>query len=750
MNLFRAATRKRLQFALPALVSLLLYCANSAAQAQYQYPFQNPDLPAEQRIDNLLSLMTVQEKIDFLGNTLNLPRLGIHASGNVPSPPGSNLQFEGIHGLAVGGPAQWGRKSPGGAGEYGGTSTISTTQFPQAIGLGQTWDPALVRKAAAEEGLEARYIFQSFDRGGLIIRSPNADLARDPRWGRFEESYGEDPYLVGAMAVAFVKGLQGDDPHYLLSASLLKHFMANSNENGRLGSSSNFDARLMREYYSAPFRMGIEQGGAEAFMASYNAVNRVPMTSNPLLRSMVMMQWGFNGLIDTDRGALRNLVTLHHAYPDLDVAAAAAIHAGINQFLDDYASSVQRAFDKHLISEADIDQNLRGVFRVLIHLGLLDPQKVVPYSNIKSGDGPAPWDREDSKKTALQLTRESIVLLKNSDNLLPLDGTKLRSIAVLGSLADDVESDFYGGTPPFAITPLQGIRNRAGSSVQVRSSADPATAAQMAKESDVAVVLIGNNPTCGARFGVCDDPGEGKEGIDRKVIDLNPKQEHLVEDVYAANPRTIVVIVTSFPYTIGWEEEHVPAILEMSHSSEEQGAALADVLFGDYNPGGRLTATWPASFDQLPAMMDYNIRDGRTYMYVKSKPLYPFGFGLSYTHFQYTHIHVSNHQLSKNGSISVSTDVTNDGSRAGDEVVQMYVQHIGSKIERPQEELKRFERINLAPGETRKVEFHLPASDLAYWDEQNGQWVVEADQVKVLIGASSAGIRENERIKVRP
>jgi beta-glucosidase len=744
----RSRTASRLPFALLAVVLLFLYPTGPAAQAQYQYPFQNPSLPVEQRIDNLLSLMTTHEKIEFLGDTLNLPRLGIHASGEIPSPPGSNSQFEGIHGLAVGGPAQWGRKSPGGPGPNGGTSTIPTTQFPQAIGLGQTWDPALLEKAAAEEGTEARYIFQSYDRGGLIIRSPNADLARDPRWGRFEESYGEDPCLVGTMAVAYVKGLQGDDPHYWLSVSLLKHFMANSNEDGRLGSSSNFDARLMREYYSVPFRMGIEQGGAGAFMASYNAVNGVPMTSNPLLRSMVMKQWGFNGLIDTDRGALKNLVTRHHAYPDIDDAAAAAVHAGINQFLDDYAAAVQGALDKHLITETDIDENLRGLFRVLIHLGLLDPPKLVPYADMRTETEPAPWDQESVKSTALQLTRESIVLLKNSGNLLPLDRSKLRSIAVLGPFANDVESDFYGGTPPFAITPLDGIRNKLGSGVLVRSSADPATAAQMAKESDAAVVVIGNNPTCGARFGVCPDPSEGKEGIDRKVIDLNPAQEKLVEDVYAANPRTVVVLVTSFPYTIGWEEDHVPAILEMSHSSEEQGTALADVLLGDYDPAGRLTTTWPSSIDQLPPMMDYNIRDGRTYMYFKSKPLYAFGFGLSYTHFRYARLHLTSHRLSKGGSITVSADVTNDGSRAGDEVVQMYVQHIGSKVKRPREELKGFERISLGVGETKKVEFQLPASELAYWDEQASRWVVEADQVRVMLGGSSADIREGETINV--
>lgn len=234
--------------------------AHGVAFAQQQYPFQNPNLPVEDRISNVLSVMTLQEKIDFMGTSLNIKRLGIHAQGDVPTIPGSGGQFEGLHGLAIGGPGNWGRRSPGTPGEHGGISTITTTQFPQPVGLGETWDPALIQQAAAQEGREARFIFQSYDRGGLILRAPNADLARDPRWGRSEESYGEDPFLTGTMATAFVKGLHGDDRRYWLTISLVKHFVANSNEDNRTGSSSNFDAALMHDYYAAPFRMAIEQG----------------------------------------------------------------------------------------------------------------------------------------------------------------------------------------------------------------------------------------------------------------------------------------------------------------------------------------------------------------------------------------------------------------------------------------------------------------------------------------------------------
>ena len=351
-------------FLLPLLQPLLF--------AQYKYPFQNPNLPTDQRIDSVLSLLTLQEKIDLLGKNLNVPRLGIYGSGKIDSAPGSSGQFEGLHGVAMGG-VGWQTHSPGEPGRWGGKSIIPTTQFPQPIGLGETWDPSLVQKAAAQEGDEARYIFQSVDRGGLIVRAPNADLARDPRWGRFEESYGEDPYLVGTMSVAFAKGLQGDNPRYWLTASLVKHFLANSNEDTRTSSSSNFDSRLLHEYYAAPFRMAIEQGGAAAYMVAFNAVNGIPMTASPLLKSLTMDQWGFDGMIDTDRDALGLMVTDQHYYPNTVKAVAGAIHAGVNQFLSSYQEDVKSALGKNLITVADIDGNLRGVLRVMIRLGFSGP-----------------------------------------------------------------------------------------------------------------------------------------------------------------------------------------------------------------------------------------------------------------------------------------------------------------------------------------------------------------------------------------
>src|SRR6201996_5672650 len=289
------------------LLSLLLIA--KATIAQYKYPFQNPALPTEERITNLLSVMTLEEKVNCLGTDPSIPRLGVKGAGHV----------EGLHGLSMGLVGGWGKKTP-----------VPTTIFPQAIGMAETWDPELLQQAAAIEAFETRYIFQSekYHKGGLVVRAPNADIGRDPRWGRTEECYGEDAYFNGTLAVAYIKGLQGTDPKYWATAALMKHFLANSNENGRDSSDSNFDERLLREYYSVPFRMGVEEGGSRAFMASYNAVNGTPQTVSPMLRNMAVNEWGQDGIISTDGGAYKMLVTAHHAFATPEEAATACIKMG--------------------------------------------------------------------------------------------------------------------------------------------------------------------------------------------------------------------------------------------------------------------------------------------------------------------------------------------------------------------------------------------------------------------------------------
>jgi beta-glucosidase len=712
------------------------WCASAVAStstkapAQFQYPFQDPALSIEERVANIISLLTLEEKISCLATNPSVPRLGIKASGHV----------EGIHGLSQGGPGKWGRPN-----------TIPTTTFPQGIGLGETWDPESLRQAAAIEGYEARYIFQSkkYHQGGIVIRAPNSDLGRDPRWGRTEECYGEDAYFNGTMTVAFIKGLQGDNPKYWLSAALMKHFLANSNENTRSSSSSNFDERLFREYYSLPFRMGIIEGGSRAFMAPYNAVNGVPMGVSPILENIARKEWGQDGIICTDGGAMRLLVTDHKAFPDFERASAAVIKAGIGQFLDNYRDAVRGAISKGLLSEKEIDAALKGNFRVMIRLGLLDPPSLVPYSSIGSDDSD-PWLKDQHKTTAREITRKSIVLLKNSNKMLPLDKAKIKSIAVIGPRANEVLLDWYSGTPPYRVTPLEGIKNKLGSGVKVNSTLDSDEAVKLAQASDVAVVCVGNHPNGGhdTEWAKVSVPSEGREAVDRESITL--EQEDLIKRVYEANPKTIVVLISSFPYAINWSEANIPAILHMALNSQEEGNALADVLFGDYNPAGRLVQTWPRSLDQLPPMLDYDIRHGRTYMYFKGEPLYQFGYGLSYTNFKYSNLQVTGGTVSRSTPLTLSVDVKNIGDRSGEEVVQLYVAHLNSAVARPLKELKGFKRVLIQTGQNVTVSLPLTAEQLGYWDQSQHKFVVEQDKIRIMVGPSSKDLPLTKTVSVSP
>jgi beta-glucosidase len=505
--------------------------------------------------------------------------------------------------------------------------------------------------------------------------------------------------------------------------------------------------------------MGFLEGGAKGVMASYNAWNGTPMAINPILKSIVQKQWGVD-VLSSDGGAVKLLVTSHKRFANQQEAVVACLKAGINQFLDTYIEETKAAVKNGSVTETEIDDLLRPKFRVTVRLGLLDPPEMVPYAKIK--DSPEPWNTERDQAISEKMALESVVLLKNADGFLPLKKDSIQSIAVIGPLANSVHWDWYGGTPPHAITPLDGIRNEAGPGVKVNYAADETgnAAVHAAQSSDVAIVVVGNDPTCGPDMAhdwhnsadgggtlPCTVPSDGREGRDREVLTL--EQEQLIKQVYAVNPKTVVILVSSFPFAINWTQSNIPAILHMAHSSQDEGTALARVLFGDYNPGGRLVTTWPKSVDQLPAMMDYDIRHGRTYMYFKGEPLYPFGYGLSYTTFRYANLKASSAELTSDGAITVNVDVTNTGSRTGDEVVQLYVKHLKSKVERPVEELKGFQRVTLKPNETKTVQIPLKAATLAFWDEKQGQFKVEAEPVKLMIGSSSKDIKLATTVSVR-
>jgi len=700
--------------------------------AQQKYPFQDTNLDTEKRITNLLSLMTLDEKIAALSTNPSVPRLGVKGTGHV----------EGLHGLALGGPAAWGGK---------GKEPVPTTTFPQAYGLGEMWDTELLQKIANVEAIETRYAYQHYNRGGLVVRAPNADLARDPRWGRTEESYGEDAFFNGTMTVAFVKGLQGNDSKYWQTAALMKHFLANSNEDGRTYTSSDFDERLWREYYSVPFRMGVIEGGSRAYMAAYNKVNGIPAMVHPMLKDITVKEWGQNGIICTDGGAFKLLLSDHKYYPDPYLGAAAAIKAGINQFLDDYKDGVYGAIANGYLKEKDIDEVLKGDYRVMIKLGMLDASDANPYAAIGTAkDAIDPWLTDTHKKLALEATQKSIVLLKNdpSKQLLPIDRAEVKRIAVIGPRADEVLLDWYSGTPPYTITPLAGIKAKAGKDIEITYALNNADgkAATLAKNADLVIVLIGNHPWCDAGWAECPVPSNGKEAVDRQSI--TSEHEDLVKIAYQANPNTVAVIISSFPYAINWTQEHVPAIVHMTQNSQETGSALADVLFGDYNPAGRLTQTWVSDISDLPPLLDYNIRNGRTYMYFKGKPLYAFGFGLSYTTFAYKSIETNASTLSKDGNFTVNVTVANTGNRNGEEVIQLYVRHTNSKVDRPEKELKAFKRVFIKAGETKTVSLALSAKDLEYWNTKTQKFELEKDTIELQAGGASNAIILKKNITV--
>lgn len=721
---------------------ITIACALCAMQmwAQHVYPFQNSALSDEERVNNLLSLMTIDEKINALSTDLGVARLGIRQTGH----------SEGLHGLALGGHGNWGGMKME---NYKMVPDVyRTTTFPQAYGLGETWDTELIEKVADIEATEVRYYAQNdrYRKRGLVMRAPNADLARDPRWGRTEESFGEDPHLVAEMTVAFVKGLQGNNPRYWKSASLMKHFLANSNEAGRDSTSSDFDNRLFNEYYAYPFRKGIEVGGSQSFMAAYNSWNGTPMTVHPVLKT-IRKNWNMKGIICTDGGALNLLINAHKAYPNHTEGAAAVIKAGVGQFLDKYKPYVYDALQKGLLSEEDIDNVLRYNYYVALKLGLLDAkQDENPYAYIGVTDTVAPFNKQEVREFVRLVTAKSVVLLKNDKQLLPLDKGKIKSIAVIGPRANEVLLDWYSGEPPYIVTILQGIKNAVGSNVEVlfEESDDMDKASTIASKADVAIVCIGNHVYgTDPKWKYSPVPSDGREAVDRRALSL--EQEDLAKVVFKANPNTVLALVSSFPFAINWSQQNLPAIVHVSNNSQELGNGLADVIFGNYNPAGRTNQTWVKSIDHLPSMMDYDIRNGRTYMYVKEKPLYPFGYGLSYTKFSYSGIALSSPTLSEGKDVTVSVRVSNTGGRDGEEVVQLYVSYPKGKVDRPAKQLKAFKRVMIRKGESTSVEFSIKTEDLAYWDIEKDAFVVEPTTVSLMVGASSDDIRVTKRLQLK-
>lgn len=699
-----------------------LLIASTTGIIHAQNVFNDPAVNEEQRLDDLIARMTLDEKVDALGNNTQVPRLGIQASGSV----------EGLHGIVLGGPT------------YGDRANTPTTGFPQAYGLGETWDTDLLHRVATYISTENRYLFQNakYRKSGLIMWTPNVDLGRDPRWGRTEECYGEDAFLTSRLAVAFIKGIQGDHPKYWRNASLMKHFLSNSNEYGRTFSSSNYSDKLFREYYAYPFYKGVTEGGSQALMTAYNAYNGTPCIMHPVLRNIVMKEWGLNGTLLTDGGAFRLLLSDHKRFDnDRAAAAAACIKAGITKFLDEYKDAVYEALHRKLISVEDIEKAIRGNLRISLKLGLLDHTEDNPYAAIGVTDTIAPWSKPETKALVREATLKSVVLLKNQDHLLPLDRHKIKKIAVIGQRATEVLQDWYAGKPFYTVNVLDAIREEAGNDIEVRyvKTNRMDSARTVAAWADVAIVCVGNHPTCNAGWEQAPVISEGKEAVDRQSLQLD--QEDLLLQVAQTNPNTIGVLISSFPYAINRANQTVPALLHLTQCSQELGHAVSDVIFGHYNPAGRLTQTWVKNITDLPHMMDYDITHGRTYMYFKEKPLYPFGYGLSYTRFNYSGTTLDDRVIERGDTLRVCFNLKNSGDMDGDEVVQLYVSARKHTDKDPIKQLKAFQRISLRKGEMKKVELTVPYTELQVWDEKQNRFILPDKEMTLEIGASSSDIR---------
>lgn len=727
---------RKLMTSLAAVATVILCCSAAPAKKAkqtYQYPFQNPNLPEEERVENLLSLMNVEEKIMSLHGA-GVPRLG------VPS-PGST---EAIHGIVRGGstdlaPLGGSRDERGREGRM-----INSTAFPQGYGLGETWDKEALHTVGEVMSNEARYYSQKTNFNVLCLWAPNADIARDPRWGRTEESLGEDPFLVGELAAAETRGIQGDDPKYWRGAAVFKHFLANSNEDGRSFTDSRFGEDLFRDYYSYGFYRGVVKGGGRSLMCAYNRYNGVPCSTNDFIHDILVDEWGMDGMILNDGGALAQLVTTHHYVPDMKQAVKASLEAGISRFLGMYVDDTKAALDEGIITEKMLDDVVRFNLRTILRLGLMDESADNPYRNMKFDEEKSPWETQEYKDKARLVAQKSVVLLKNDDEVLPIDKNKVKKIAVFGNRAEDVLADWYGARPAYKVSPLEGIRKAVeGTDIEVRFQTwdNDGSGQELAKWADVCIVCVGNHPLTSpdwgkqsvqAPWGYGNAPSDGREAVDRRSLQLDT--EDLIKVIWQANHNTVAVLISSFPFAINWTKENVPAIVHTAQCGQELGNALADVIFGDYNPAGRTSQTWVKDILDLPNMLDYDIRNGRTYMYFTGEPLFPFGYGLSYTRFEYSNIKVAR----RKDNYVVSFDLKNTGARDGEEVVQLYVKFAGDDAAM---RLRGFDRIAVPKGETKTVELVVPESDLTLWSTAKHAFAAPAGIAKLMVGASSSDIR---------
>ena len=761
------------------LLSVCFACA--AVRAQSVPPYRNPQLPVEQRVADLLARMTLEEKVAQLEGTWQ----------NRVIAPAPNAFFvdqnrafvpEQAAVILKDGIGEMSRPSEGrGPREMAGfTNTMQKwlkentrlgipvifheeclhghaalqgTSYPQAIGLAATWDPALVHDVFSATAAEVRA------RGAQQCLTPVLDLARDPRWGRTEETYGEDPYLVSRIGLAAIQGFQGTGPfidksHVIATA---KHFAAHGQpEAGTNAAPASYSERVLREYFLKPFQVAVEQGHIQSVMASYNEIDGIPSHSNKhLLVDILRQEWGFDGILVSDYFGIAQLRTLHHVVASNEAAAALALDSGVDVELpgaDAFRSLVDQVKQGE-ISEAEIDRSVAHVLRDKFLLGLFDDPYVDPAYAEQVTNSPA------HQELALKAARETIILLKNQNHLLPLDRTKYKTVAVIGPNAADVHLGGYSGKPGRGVSILQGIRDKVGSSAQILYAegckitesqpdwnadevvlGDPAKNAKriqdavaIARKADVIILALGGNEQTSREAWAVNHPG------DRDNLDLLGNQDDLAKAMVATGKPVVVFLLHGRPNSINYIAENVPAILDGWYLGQEGGTAAADVIFGDVNPAGKLPITVPRSVGQLPDYYYQKPSGKREYLGSTVKPLFPFGWGLSYSSFSYANLRMSPDTIGPEGATTVSVDVTNSSTVRGDEVVQLYIRDEVSSVTRPIEELRGFRRITLDPGQTQTVDLTLGPAELSFLNRDMHR-VVEPGTFDIMVGGNSVDL----------
>ncbi|HTR42201.1 MAG TPA: glycoside hydrolase family 3 C-terminal domain-containing protein [Pseudomonadales bacterium] len=813
---------------------------------------------ARQRAEKLAGQMTLDEKISQLGaQAPAIDRLNV---------PGYNYYTgEALHGLL--------RSAP-------------VTSFPVPLALAASWNPELFLKVYTVVSDEAR-AYDNRDKNGLSYYSPiTLNLHRDPRWGRCCEAPGEDPCLAATVGVQVIRGMQGDNPDYLKTTACSKHFVCNNTDNDRTSVSAPVDPRSFWEYYTRAECAMVLEADVFSVMGAYNAMNGIPCCANPfLLTDLLRSRWGFRGYVTSDCDAIDNIYDPHHYAASLPIASAMAVEAGCDLNCGGtLQANLKEAVDQELIGEEEITTSVVRLMTVRYLMGLFDAPAKVPYTQIPF----AVVDSEAHRALALEASRQSLVLLKNESQFLPLDKTVIKKIAVVGPLAGLCQLGGYSGAPIVRVSPYEGIANHLGvevfspnvsaakkvatsDNIRLESSSEgesnlgfiennawaefpkmnfngktafearvssysnggrievhldsldgplactltvphtgewqnwtnvTAPLENISGEHSVFMRFLGGdgwllnverfqlNPVvqpapqpgrpqvifaqgCSATgkkddkmFQEAVDAARGadvvvlvcgvtedvdREGVDREKLGLSGVQPELVQAVYAANPKTILVVSSNNTVAIEWEQQNLPAILCAICAGQSQGTAIAEVLFGDYNPGGKLPCTWYRSEEQLPPDHDYDIHKGRTYMYFGGDPLYPFGHGLSYTTFALSQLQLDGATLEPDGKVNVSATVANTGNRAGAEVVQLYITPPASPVKRPIKQLVGFQRVELQPGEQKKITFEVPFTEPAfwYWDDGARKFACQPGVAKVLIGNSSANISLNGELTLQ-